>query len=485
MTTSIRLLYVDDDRNLLDIGKQILERVGNFIVTTAANAPDAIRLLEQERFDAIIADYLMPDMDGIQLLVEVRSRFGQIPFVLFLGMGSEEIAILAINNGADFYLKKGGETRAQFTELAHKITSAVSRKRAEDAIVEREERFRTLLQSIPLVSIQGYTMDGTTNYWDAGSEHLYGYTAAEAIGKNLVDLIIPPEMRDDVRKAIAAMAETGQSIPAAELSLMRKDGSRVTVYSSHAILKREGGGTNLFCIDIDLAERKRAELVLQEANKKLKLLNSITRHDVLNQITALGMFLQIIEKSTKDAELIGFVHKAEGAVERINRQIDFTREYQDIGVQTPHWLEVTGLIFDAQRQLVRCPFEIQVNIGAVEIFADPLILKVFYNLFENAVRHGKNVSTVRFSSQVSGDSLTIICEDDGAGISPAVKAHLFQRGVGSHTGYGLYLSREILSITGITIRENGTPGKGARFEITVPKGMYRFTVGGDNPVRSE
>jgi signal transduction histidine kinase len=111
-----------------------------------------------------------------------------------------------------------------------------------------------------------------------------------------------------------------------------------------------------------------------------------------------------------------------------------------------------------------------------EVYADPLFEKVFYNLIDNALRYGGDqMKTIRVSSQESDTSLTIVCEDDGVGITDEDKKKLFRKGFGKHTGLGLFLSREILAITGITITENGVPGKGARFEMTVPKGGYRFT----------
>jgi PAS domain S-box-containing protein/putative nucleotidyltransferase with HDIG domain len=144
------------------------------------------------------------------------------------------------------------------------------RKQAEQAIRESEQRFRMLLQDVQSVSVQGYSMDGTTQYWNKASENLYGYTAQDAIGKNLIDLIIPPEMEDGVRQAISTMVESGQPIPASELTLMKKDSSRVTVYSSHAIVKGIGGEPELFCIDIDLSARKQAEEALSESANRLK-----------------------------------------------------------------------------------------------------------------------------------------------------------------------------------------------------------------------
>jgi signal transduction histidine kinase len=111
--------------------------------------------------------------------------------------------------------------------------------------------------------------------------------------------------------------------------------------------------------------------------------------------------------------------------------------------------------------------------AGIGVFADPLVVKVFYNLMDNAVRYGGKITTIRFSAEESGDDQVIVCEDDGNGVLTEEKEKIFERGYGKNTGLGLALSREILSITGITIRETGEPGIGARFEMTVPKGMYR------------
>jgi diguanylate cyclase (GGDEF)-like protein/PAS domain S-box-containing protein len=156
------------------------------------------------------------------------------------------------------------------------MTDITDRKHMEKALQESEKRFRMLLQDVSSIAVQGYGMDGTTQYWNTASERLYGYSAQEAIGRNLLELIIPPEMRDEVGQAIHQMAETGQTIPAAELSLMNKDGSRVAVYSCHAVVSVPGRGTELFCLDIDLSERKRTEELLKESEWRNRIVSELT-----------------------------------------------------------------------------------------------------------------------------------------------------------------------------------------------------------------
>jgi PAS domain S-box-containing protein len=174
----------------------------------------------------------------------------------------EELEVITAK-GKRIWVRTIGEAirnkSGKITKVQGAFQDITERKHTEEALYASETRFRTLLQDVSSVSVQGYAPDGTTQYWNKASEKLYGYTAEEAIGQNLLDLIIPPEMRPDVQQAIELMAETAQTIPSSELSLMRKDGSRVSVYSSHAIVESPGKPNELFCIDIDLTELKQAE----------------------------------------------------------------------------------------------------------------------------------------------------------------------------------------------------------------------------------
>ncbi len=225
----------------------------------------------------------------------------------------------------------------------------------------------------------------------------------------------------------------------------------------------------------DITDLKHAADALRLANNKLTMLSSITRHDILNKLTGLKMYLELSKETVKDPVFLEYLAKEIDAAGAIERQIEFTRFYESIGVNAPQWQDVAEKIRSAASQLTLEGITFDLQIPPVEIYADALIEKVFYNLIENSLRHGGRVTRNSFSFEEEQNGAVITYRDDGEGISLEFKEKLFRRGFGKHTGLGLFLSREILSITKITITENGEPKKGVCFEIRVPKGSYRFT----------
>ncbi len=227
----------------------------------------------------------------------------------------------------------------------------------------------------------------------------------------------------------------------------------------------------------DITEIRQMEMVLRVSNKKLNMLSSITRHDINNQLTVLEGFLTLLEKKQPDPTLREYFLKAITAAQRISVMIRFTKEYEKIGIQAPVWQNTHTLIGTAAKEapLGKIKILVENNLPPhTEVFADLLIVKVFYNLMDNAVRYGGKITTIRFSVRDRGGDQIIVCEDDGVGVPAEEKEKIFEREFGKNTGLGLALSRDILSITGITITENGEPGKGARFEMKVPKGTWRM-----------
>lgn len=203
--------------------------------------------------------------------------------------------------------------------LAGFTIDITERKKSQDALQESENRFRKILQDVQTVAVQGYAPDGTTQYWNQASELLYGYTAEEAIGRNLLDLIIPPEMRSNVAQAIKQMEETGEPIPASELSLLRKDGTRVSVFSSHTIVHIPGRSQELFCIDVDLTERKRSEEALRNA-QKLESIGTLAggiAHDFNNLLGAMMGNISLAQsRLSPDHPAVNNIKRAISAMER-------------------------------------------------------------------------------------------------------------------------------------------------------------------------
>ena len=267
MIASIRILYVDDEPSLLDIGKIFLEKTGDFTVTTALSASEAVRLLEQERFDAIISDYQMRGMDDIQFLIEVRTRFGPIPFILFTGRGREEVVIQAINNGADFYLQKGGEMRAQFAELSHKIRMSVERHTMGQALKESETRFRALIENASDI-IRILDREGRIVFDTTASEHLLGYPPGFTIGRNPMEFIHPDDLGMVKREISEVYNNTNTGIPT-EFRIRRADGLYTYVESVGKNLIGVPGVDGIVITTRFIDERKKADEALLKNTEEL------------------------------------------------------------------------------------------------------------------------------------------------------------------------------------------------------------------------
>jgi len=225
----------------------------------------------------------------------------------------------------------------------------------------------------------------------------------------------------------------------------------------------------------DISESVRTEKALHSVVRMLNRFNSITRHDIMNQLTILLGYLELSHDMVTDDTLKEFISREEGAAETIRKQVAFTKDYQDVGVNVPAWIDLPLVIRETASIIDHPGMKVEVAINpGLKVFADPLIRKIISNFIENTVLHGKTASTITVISQEQPGGLVIVFSDNGVGIPVEDKERIFTRGFGTKRGYGLYLAREILALTGITIAEIGEAGKGARFEITVPEGGYRI-----------
>jgi signal transduction histidine kinase len=235
------------------------------------------------------------------------------------------------------------------------------------------------------------------------------------------------------------------------------------------------GGVVVFFKDV--SEKKRAQEALANANRKLNLLSSITRHDILNTLTALMGYLDLARMRNQEPGLEDYMHKMQAMAERINAQVSATRDYQEVGIKEAMWVDLSSTIAAASSLLDLGDIHLEIDLPpGLQIYADPMVNKVFYNLMENTLRHGKDARNISFHTEGLGRSLLLVYSDDGGGVELPYKEKIFRREHYSNTGFGLFLSREILGITGMEILENGVPGEGVRFEIKISPDAYRLNA---------
>ena len=358
-------------------------------------------------------------------------------------------------------------------------TDITERKRMEDALHESEKRYRLITDNMIEVIVM-LDFDLHVTYASPSIEDIFGYTPEETMQKDVADIMTPESLQVVMRAFDEALAmdapHTNGSRPMLllELEEYRKDGSTIWVNNSLTYAYNETGEpVAIISVARDITDRRKIERALNEASKKLNLLNSITRHDINNQVLVLTGFLELCKLREKDLPLLEYFDKMKLAANNVQRQIAFTKEYQDIGVKEPSWASPGHQTAGAFAMLHPVRMELEDGTDGVEVLADPLAEKVHYNLIDNSMRHGERVTRIKMSAEQRGEALVIVYEDNGAGIRNEDKKRLFEKGFGKNTGFGLFLCREILAITGITITETGKAGEGVRFEMLVPAGAWR------------
>lgn len=339
---------------------------------------------------------------------------------------------------------------------------------AEDALKKSMEEYRNILENMQDAYIR-IDEHNTVTMVNPSAVRMYGYASEEEmIGIPSSALYAGGTAVQET--VLKKLEESGRVVDFSGVA-PRKDGTQFGVSLNLQFIRDAAGNIQgAEAIVRDISERRAMEQAIREANQKLNLLNSITRHDIVNQLTMIQGFTQIATMKAQDPVIIDYLAKISTGASTINRQIEFTKTYQDLGVRTPGWFRIEEMIAKIAPVNVTCSDTCQVT----EIFADPMLEKVFFNLFENSLRHGERVTEIHTLCEQVPEGLRIIVEDNGVGIPMDEKERIFEKGFGKNTGLGLFLVKEILAITGITIRETGIPGQGARFEILVPKGQYRL-----------
>lgn len=349
----------------------------------------------------------------------------------------------------------------------------LKRNEAESRLIESESFNKELVEEMPnLVIIYG--QDLRIKYVNKLVFSSLGYTEDEIVGTKITDYM-------DIGQSgkIADFfkdCQTMKTLESVETKLIKKSGSRISVISRCVPMRFLNDPVALILFT-DISDYKRAEESLKIANKKLQILSSITRHDINNCLTVMVGYSELLRERNIGPENTMLVDKIDESASLISEMIEFAKDYEYVGTESPKWQNWHEAFDEASMIFKEASIQISNELPkGLHVYSDTAIMKVFYNLIDNSVRHGSKLTLIQICALESEESMKIIYRDDGSGISKEFKTKIFDKGFGRNTGLGMFLVKELLSMTNIAIIENGIPGEGVRFELEIPIGRYRYCL---------
>jgi len=314
VSTEARILCIDDEPAILGVISLFLQRTPGFQVDTATSAREALKMMEGRDYDAIVADYHMPVMNGIELLKDLRGRNLDIPFIILTGMGNEDAAVEALNLGADFYIQKGGDPMQQSAELANMIKQSVTQRRSNHSLMKTTHTLQAIVKSSP---VPIYTLDplGTVLLWNHAAERVFGWKAEEVMGKPIP--IVPLDAVDESQSLRGRVLE-GESFAGLELRRLRKDGRMIDILLWAAPLRDENGRiSGILASAQEITERRTMEAGLLRLNRLYAFLSSVNSAIVRHK-TNQGLFDEVcraaVENGGYRAAWIGVLDEGTRAV---------------------------------------------------------------------------------------------------------------------------------------------------------------------------
>jgi PAS domain S-box-containing protein len=357
------------------------------------------------------------------------------------------------------------------------VRNITPRKKAEVALQERDIQFTKLSAHVPGMIYQFVRRaDGTycVPFTSDAIRDIFGCSPEDV--REDFSPIAKLILAEDLTKVVDSIEYSANHLTEWRCEYrVRIPGGLVKWVFGHSTPERMADGSIVwYGFNTDITEQKRGELAIKAVNEKLHLLGHVTRHDTLNQLAVLMGWLGIVQETVKEPPTSDHLNAILKAALAIQKELEFTANYESVGVEKPIWVDVDLACKRGISDLNLDRVVVTIDLDGIEVLADQMLDKVFHNLADNSMRHGKKVTKIWVHYEESKGGLTLIYDDDGVGISKADKEKIFQRGEGKHTGFGLDLIKGILGITDIDISETGTPGKGARFEMLVTHGNYRI-----------
>lgn len=474
-TEKITILLIEDNPGDARLIREILSEQGTPFVwiwhTTLSEGLDEIILKE---IDLILLDLALPDSWGMDTFYTVRDLAPNLPIIILTGFNDEEMGILTVKNGAQDYLVKG-----QFDGhlIWRSIRYAIERNRSERELKDSQQQLTLAIEGANLCVWDWNVITGKATYTPSWIES-FGYNPEEFEGsfETFTRLLYPDDL-PAVKKAIEDHHKGYTPFYDVECRMRSADGRWRWIYIRGKVIECDENGQPLRSIGIfqDITETHKNREALIEAHRRLNLLSSITRHDIINQITGILGYTELLGDIVPDDDQIkDYIGRIMELTTMIQRQIAFTRDYEDMGLDEPIWQDIKLVINDVAQTGLLEEIKLDIQVDGVEVYADPILEKVFINLIDNTVRHGETATTLTVGFSTNGDKGILTFEDNGVGIADEDKEKIFAHAHGRKKGYGLFLVKEILGITGMKIRECGVRGKGASFEIEIPEGNFRM-----------
>ncbi|HWQ67955.1 MAG TPA: hybrid sensor histidine kinase/response regulator [Methanospirillum sp.] len=423
---TISILIVEDSKTQATMLQHLLESAG-YMVRVAYNGEDALVAVEHEQPTLVLTDIVMPGMNGYELCRAIKKNpeTAGTPVILVTQLFDPHDVVEGLECGADNFIIKPYEGQYLLSRI-------------EVILANRYLQQNEMMQ----IGIEIFF---------AGRKHFITSNRLQILNILLSTYEIAIQKNNELIETKDRLAALNDQLSEANEYLNQ----------SNDELGRE------------IAERKRIEGALSEANKKLNLLSSITRHDMKNILMAILAYHELADMDSTDSEFRKYLAREKDLLSKMTNQIEFTRLYESLGTYLAVWKSPYSIVQDISREFPQFTVNMDESIANYEIFADPLIEKVFYNLFDNSARHGGTASVITVAAKVTETDLQIMISDNGIGISEEDKPKIFRRGFGKNTGLGLFLVREILSITNISITESGKEGEGVCFTLIVPNSDYR------------
>jgi PAS domain S-box-containing protein len=450
-------VFQDSPTVITFVGEAIKGPGGISSYTVTAVPPSAASLT----FEAVYLPVLVGDEHWSIIVATPRSEI----LGTLRTFRTELLVILAILVAILLYF-------TYYITRAHGIVREEEQRRiAEEALRRSERDYRNILKNMQDVFYRS-DRDGNLIMVSPSGVDLLGYASEQdMLGKPINSFYARPEERT----SLVRMIRENGSVTNYEIHLRKADGTVLTALTNtRQYTDEEGNYLGVEGILRDITDRMMAENALRQATKKLNLLTVITLNDIRNGLFTLSGYLELERIQSSEEKRQEYHGRETALLHQITHWLNIAKNYQDLGLNPPRWHNVKTTFILALSHLNLSGVTHSIDVRNLEIYADPLLETVFFNMAENISLHAPSASRLTLRYEIRDVGLVLILEDNGTGIKDERKQAIFERGLTPKNGMGLFMVREILEITGITIRECGTYGNGARFEMTVPRERYRF-----------